>query len=109
MTQLIFARPNPRSHNTAESASQRGRSGVRRTIASARVCAGRQAFRTRAFHLERVGRRAGEASDFGGATAVLRDPRQWQIFVEALFVIDWIVYAKPAFGGASAVLRFLGR
>jgi integrase/recombinase XerD len=27
----------------------------------------------------------------------------------ALFETDWVVYAKPAFGGASAVLRYLGR
>ena len=26
-----------------------------------------------------------------------------------LFETDWVVYAKPAFGGASAVLRYLGR
>ena len=30
-------------------------------------------------------------------------------FVDALFETDWVVYAKPAFGGASAVLRYLGR
>lgn len=30
-------------------------------------------------------------------------------FVDALFETDWVVYAKPAFGGAHAVLRYLGR
>ena len=30
-------------------------------------------------------------------------------FVDALFETDWVVYAKPAFGGATAVLRYLGR
>ena len=30
-------------------------------------------------------------------------------FIDALFHTDWVVYAKPAFGGASAVLRYLGR
>jgi hypothetical protein len=44
-----------------------------------------------------------------GATEGLRDPAQWHTFVNALFDTDWIVYAKPAFGGASAVLRYLGR
>jgi hypothetical protein len=44
-----------------------------------------------------------------GATASLRDPAQWRAFVDALFDTDWIVYAKPAFGGATAVLRYLGR
>ena len=28
---------------------------------------------------------------------------------DALFRTDWVVYAKPAFGGATAVLRYLGR
>jgi hypothetical protein len=47
--------------------------------------------------------------DLTGATEYLRDPAQWRAFVDALFTADWVVYAKPAFGGASAVLRYLGR
>ena len=47
--------------------------------------------------------------DFSGATEHLGDPAQWRRFVDTLFATDWIVYAKPAFGGASAVLRYLGR
>ncbi|MDP9225860.1 MAG: IS91 family transposase [Actinomycetota bacterium] len=47
--------------------------------------------------------------DLGGATAVLREPVRWHAFVDALFRTDWVVYAKPAFGGPSAVLRYLGR
>ena len=47
--------------------------------------------------------------DLAGATEGLRDPAQWHTFVDALFQTDWVVYAKPAFGGASAVLRYLGR
>jgi hypothetical protein len=47
--------------------------------------------------------------DLAGATEPLRDPAQWHAFVNALFETDWVVYAKPAFGGASAVLRYLGR
>jgi hypothetical protein len=39
----------------------------------------------------------------------LRAPNAWRAFVNALFDTDWVVYAKPAFGGASAVLRYLGR
>ena len=46
--------------------------------------------------------------DLAGATAPLRDPAQWRTFVNALFETDWVVYAKPAFGGAPAVLRYLG-
>ena len=29
--------------------------------------------------------------------------------MDALFRTDWVVYAKPAFGGPAAVLRYLGR
>ena len=47
--------------------------------------------------------------DLTGATASLREPAPWQAFVDTLFDTDWIVYAKPAFGGAPAVLRYLGR
>jgi hypothetical protein len=47
--------------------------------------------------------------DLAGATASLHDPAQWRAFVDALFDTDWVVYAKPAFGGAPAVLRYLGR
>jgi hypothetical protein len=47
--------------------------------------------------------------DLSGATATLRDPARWHTFVDALFRTDWVVYAKPAFGGPAAVLRYLGR
>ena len=47
--------------------------------------------------------------DLAGSTEHLRDPIRWHAFIDALFQIDWVVYAKPAFGGASAVLRYLGR
>ena len=47
--------------------------------------------------------------DLAGATATLRDPTGWRAFVNGLFDTDWVVYAKPAFGGAAAVLRYLGR
>ena len=47
--------------------------------------------------------------DLAGATEALRDPAQWHTFVDGLFQTDWVVYAKPALGGASAVLRYLGR
>src|SRR3954466_10298041 len=47
--------------------------------------------------------------DLAGATEPLRDPAQWHAFINALFETDWVVYAKPAFGGASAVLQYLGR
>jgi hypothetical protein len=47
--------------------------------------------------------------DLAGGTEDLRDPARWHAFIDALFQRDWVVYAKPAFGGASAVLRYLGR
>ena len=47
--------------------------------------------------------------DLAGGSEHLRDPAQWRVFVNGLFETDWVVYAKPAFGGASAVLRYLGR
>jgi hypothetical protein len=47
--------------------------------------------------------------DLAGATTTLRDPARWRAFVDRLFHTDWVVYAKPAFGGATAVLRYLGR
>ena len=50
-----------------------------------------------------------EQLDLSGASEHLRDQTQWHAFVDALFETDWVVYAKPAFGGASAVLRYLGR
>jgi hypothetical protein len=52
---------------------------------------------------------AADALDLAGATEGLRDPAQWHAFVNRLFDTDWVVYAKPAFGGAHAVLRYLGR
>jgi hypothetical protein len=47
--------------------------------------------------------------DLAGTTEPLRHAASWHAFVDALFETDWLVYAKPAFGGASAVLRYLGR
>ena len=47
--------------------------------------------------------------DLSGGSEHLRGPAAWRTFVDALFETDWVVYAKPAFGGATAVLRYLGR
>jgi hypothetical protein len=47
--------------------------------------------------------------DLAGGSEHLRDRAAWRAFVDALFETDWVVYAKPAFGGATAVLRYLGR
>lgn len=47
--------------------------------------------------------------DLGGATTHLAHAPRFQAFVHKLFGLDWVVYAKPAFGGPAAVLRYLGR
>jgi hypothetical protein len=49
------------------------------------------------------------ALDLSGGSEHLRAPAAWRAFVDALFETNWVVYAKPAFGGAAAVLRYLGR
>ena len=37
------------------------------------------------------------------------DPKQFAKLLRRLHRQDWVVYAKPAFGGPSQVLRYLGR
>jgi Putative transposase/Transposase zinc-binding domain len=54
-------------------------------------------------------RTTGTSSISPGASEHLRERAAWQAFVNALFETDWVVYAKPAFDGAHAVLRYLGR
>jgi Putative transposase len=44
-----------------------------------------------------------------GPTAALADPKQFQRLLRRLHRQDWMVYAKPAFGGPMKVLRYLGR
>ena len=44
-----------------------------------------------------------------GAAAILTDPKQFAKLLRRLHRQDWVVYAKPAFGGPSQVLRYLGR
>jgi hypothetical protein len=51
----------------------------------------------------------GTNSTCRAAASHLRAPAACRAFVDALFETDWVVYAKPAFGGATAVLRYLGR
>ena len=46
---------------------------------------------------------------FSGAIAELELPRRSAAFVDSLFRQEWVVYAKPAFGGPNQVLRYLGR
>jgi len=44
-----------------------------------------------------------------GPAATLVDPRQFAKLLRRLHRDDWVVYAKPAFGGPLQVLRYLGR
>ena len=55
----------------------------------------------RAFHRHQL--------HFGGSLKHLADPKRFAAFLRSLFRTDWVVYAKPAFGGPTQVLRYLGR
>lgn len=44
-----------------------------------------------------------------GPASALADPRQFRQLLRRLHRQDWVVYAKPAFGGPMKVLRYLGR
>jgi hypothetical protein len=44
-----------------------------------------------------------------GPAAALADPREFRQLIRRLHRHDWVVYAKPAFGGPVQVLRYLGR
>jgi hypothetical protein len=44
-----------------------------------------------------------------GPAAPLSDPQQFAKLLRRLHRHDWVVYAKPAFGGPMQVLRYLGR
>jgi hypothetical protein len=46
---------------------------------------------------------------FHGPIATLEDPKRFASFLRTVFRQDWVVYAKPAFGGPTQVLRYLGR
>jgi len=51
---------------------------------------------------------AGQLS-LNGSVESLRDSANFQRLLAALYRQRWIVYAKPPFGGASQVYRYLGR
>jgi hypothetical protein len=46
---------------------------------------------------------------FHGPIAPLAEPKRFASFLRTVFRQDWVVYAKPAFGGPTQVLRYLGR
>ena len=47
--------------------------------------------------------------DFAGETTALAAPSAFRAFLTKFRTKDWVVYAKPPFGGPEAVLRYLGR
>jgi Putative transposase/Transposase zinc-binding domain len=47
--------------------------------------------------------------DFKGSTADLADPMIWARLSDGLYNKNWVVYAKPPFGGPTQVFRYLGR
>jgi hypothetical protein len=55
----------------------------------------------RAFRLKKL--------HFTGAASALAAPKQFWALLQKLRQQDWVVYAKAAFGGPDAVLRYLGR
>ena len=46
---------------------------------------------------------------FHGRVAALEEPTRFSSSLRTVFRQDWVVYAKPAFGGPTQVLRYLGR
>jgi hypothetical protein len=46
---------------------------------------------------------------FAGSIEQMSEPKCFAPFLRTLFRQDWVVYAKPAFGGPEQVLRYLGR
>ena len=44
-----------------------------------------------------------------GSTAHLEDPMVWNSFKDRQYRKNWIVYAKPPFGGEEHVFKYLGR
>ena len=47
--------------------------------------------------------------DFAGETTALAEPSAFRAFLAKLRAKDWVVYAKPPFGGPEQVLAYLGR
>jgi hypothetical protein len=46
---------------------------------------------------------------FSGQLQHMAQPRHFAAFLRTLFRQNWVVYAKPPFGGPEQVLRYLGR
>jgi hypothetical protein len=53
--------------------------------------------------------RARNALRFAGASAALAGEHAWRTWLQDLRTKDWVVYAKPPFGGPERVLKYLSR
>ena len=51
----------------------------------------------------------GKRLTFAGQVQHLSEAKTFSSFLRTLFRQDWVVYAKPAFGGPEQVIRYLGR
>jgi len=47
--------------------------------------------------------------EFFGQLRELAHPARFSDFVGALYLAEWVVYCKPAFGGPRQVLQYLAR
>jgi len=63
-------------------------------------------FRGRFLHALREARRRGKLQ---GLAAKLQQPAAWKRLLDQLYQLEWVVYAKPPFGGPDHVYRYLGR
>jgi hypothetical protein len=52
---------------------------------------------------------AGHELSFHGSLAHLNDPRAFAAYLRMSYDTDWVVYAKPPFGGPTQVLKYLAR
>lgn len=65
-------------------------------------------FRSKFLALLDAAARAGELR-FAGATAHLATTQAWSTFLSRMRAKPWVVYAKPPFGSAELVLKYLAR
>lgn len=65
-------------------------------------------FRARFLALLRQAYACGKLALHGRLAALVQAP-EWQRFIEALTRTEWVVYAKPPFGSAVQVLKYLAR
>jgi hypothetical protein len=47
--------------------------------------------------------------EFHGAQAQLQEPAAWARWLQQAYGTEWVVYAKPPFGGPEQVLKYLAR